>query len=260
MGTLIRRHPWRAAVAIVAGLLAYTGVLHGVAYFTPPGTPRLALTFLAVAGQAAVALGLVAALGWWQPCGFTPGRQWRDRWVAWILAIPVFFSLALLTRGVHTGVGVVLVLAALSALVGVNEETYFRGLVLRFLLPRGVGVAIVGSAVLFGIVHAGNLLSPGATGGGVAYQMAAAALIGIFFAGVRLRMNTIWPLILAHALIDFPILATTYPHLRLTTPATQTLVVGLSVYGFFAVIGLALGLTAVRETSAQPSAVQPATA
>ena len=183
-----------------------------------------------------------------------------------ILWIPVGLALLAFFRGIHTSAGAVVMLAALSLLIGLNEETYFRGLVLRFLLRRGAMVAMVGSAVLFGIAHVGNLLSPGASSLGFGYQMVSAGLIGMFFAGIRLRMNTIWPLIAAHALNDFSVLATTYPDLQLGNPPIPALILGLGINVILDIVGLILGRGAGKRLSvvepSPPAAIpaRPATA
>jgi membrane protease YdiL (CAAX protease family) len=51
--------------------------------------------------------------------------------------------------------------------------------------------------------HLDNLFLPRADELGVAYQILEAALVGILFAAVRLRMNTIWPVIVVHASYNF---------------------------------------------------------
>ena len=241
MRRLVGRHSWAAAITIAAGLIAFTAILRFLAYQLAAGAPRITIVWLAVLVQTGVALAIVRGLRWWRACGFTPLAEWRDRWLLAILWIPVGLALLAFFGGVQAGPGAVLMLAALSLLVGLNEETYFRGLVLRFLKPRGNTIAIVGSAVLFGIAHVGNLLAPGATVLGVGYQMTSAALIGMFFGGLRLRLNAIWPLIAAHAVIDFSVLATTYPDLHLGTPPIPALILGLGVNVIFAVFGLILG-------------------
>ena len=241
------RHPWAAAIAIAAGLIAGTVLLRLLAFQVGACAPRITFAWLAVILQTAVALAIVRGLRWWRAVGFTRPGEWRDRWLLAILWIPIGLALLSFFRGVHTGPAEILMIAALSLLIGLNEETYFRGLVLRFLLRRGAMVAMVGSAVLFGIAHVGNLLSPGASGMAVGYQMASAALIGMFFAGLRLRMNTIWPLIAAHALIDFSVLATTYPNLTLREPPIPALIVGLGISLIFAIVGLIIGAGAGKR-------------
>jgi len=54
-----------------------------------------------------------------------------------------------------------------------------------------------------GLSHLDNLFLPRADELGVAYQILEAALVGILFAAVRLRMNTIWPVIAVHAGFNF---------------------------------------------------------
>ena len=68
------------------------------------------------------------------------------------------------------------------------EEFLFRGLICNRLLPYGKTVAIVGSAVLFGLMH-GNL-------GQLFYTTMAGIMLGWCFVETR----SIWPCVIAHML------------------------------------------------------------
>src|SRR3989454_10025094 len=58
------------------------------------------------------------------------------------------------------------------------------------------------AAIFFGLSHLDNFFLPGADEVGVAYQIFEASLVGILFGAVRLRMNTIWPVMIVHAIYD----------------------------------------------------------
>lgn len=79
-----------------------------------------------------------------------------------------------------------------------GEELLFRGFLLgrlRALLGGGLGVGIVAAfvqALLFGLAHAYQ----GPTG------ILATGLIGLVFGLLYLRLRTLWPLVIAHGLID----------------------------------------------------------
>jgi membrane protease YdiL (CAAX protease family) len=79
------------------------------------------------------------------------------------------------------------------------EEVTYRGVILEALARFSAGSRVVLSAILFGFSHLDNLFLPGADELGVAYQIFEAALVGVLFAAVRLRMNTIWPVMAVHA-------------------------------------------------------------
>lgn len=79
-------------------------------------------------------------------------------------------------------------------LVGLVEELLFRGLIYRALEDwHGSGVAILGSAVAFGLFHIGWA---GALG------MLGIAFIGLLFGMIRWRAGGISGLILVHGLLD----------------------------------------------------------
>lgn len=77
-------------------------------------------------------------------------------------------------------------IAVLAPLV---EEVLFRGYLLRALSERfGAGLALSASALVFGLAHGEGILLTG--------------LLGGWFAWIALRRRTLWPTIIAHALIN----------------------------------------------------------
>jgi membrane protease YdiL (CAAX protease family) len=133
-----------------------------------------------------------------------------------------------------------LLTGGLALLVALHEETWFRGVILTALAPRGPALAVVASAMLFGIAHSANLLTTRALPAAVAYQVASAALIGIVFGAVRLRTGMIWPSIVGHAAVDWAALLVLYPSTAAQTPKGPTVIGGLLIYGTLAAIGLIL--------------------
>lgn len=80
----------------------------------------------------------------------------------------------------------VLLFFTLAVIPAFVEELLFRGLVLTNLLPYGRGWAIVGSAVLFGIMH-GNI-----------EQLFYATAAGVVLGYVYVKTKSIWPCVLIH--------------------------------------------------------------
>ena len=80
---------------------------------------------------------------------------------------------------------------------GIVEEIFFRGLPL-FLLERWFPnevprhVYVLGTAVVFGLIHWPN--GP--------HEVLATFAFGLLAAGIYLRLRDLWPLIVAHALVD----------------------------------------------------------
>jgi membrane protease YdiL (CAAX protease family) len=85
-------------------------------------------------------------------------------------------------------------------LTGLGEEALSRGLLLRALLPRGKWQAALIPSVLFGVSHITQFVFLGMPLGDNLIQIADSALFGFLYAGLRLRVNNLWPLIVLHML------------------------------------------------------------
>ena len=227
MRDLVRRRPGAFAIAITGVLV--TLVLAGrVVAAGLPSAPRLLLTAAVGTIELVGAIAIVSALGWWREVGFTRPAEWRRPWAAALLLLPVGIGLGdLIHAGTRAPLWIALLLAGLALGVGFTEETYFRGLVLRALVTRG-SLAVT------------NLFAPGAAPGAVAFQVTVAGLVGVVLASVRLLMNAIWPVILAHALIDFAGFLILYPRITLIEPPIQAVVLAVVVYGGLGLGGLVL--------------------
>lgn len=78
-------------------------------------------------------------------------------------------------------------LVLFTVAVGFNEELYFRGLSFSFLSRIGRKQAVIGSAVVFGVLHAANALS-GTNPLEVLLQIAFAFLAGLALAVVSAQV------------------------------------------------------------------------
>jgi membrane protease YdiL (CAAX protease family) len=94
------------------------------------------------------------------------------------------------------------VLALFTAVVGLNEELYFRGLAYSFLARRSRKQAVIGSAVIFGVLHAANALS-GTNPAEVLLQIVFAILVGIVLALIVSITRSLWIGIVWHAVHNF---------------------------------------------------------
>lgn len=92
--------------------------------------------------------------------------------------------------------------AAFCALVAFVEEGLYRGLFMKWLLPKGWAVAVLVSSAVFGVTHALNLLG-GQSVVQTTLQIAFALLFGLVAALLRLRLGSLLPLMLWHFLFDF---------------------------------------------------------
>lgn len=132
--------------------------------------------------------------------GFTRPQATRQ---AWFFIPPVVAVIvAVVTQGIHVPGVLLLTYLALSVAVGINEEVWFRGVILGRLSAGGTAVAIIGSSVLFGALHLANLAG-GESGPGAVLQVAFALAFG-FAAGVlTVTTRSVLPAIIWHAAWDF---------------------------------------------------------
>lgn len=199
MRSFIARRPLLATLLIILSDLPI--ILLGL-FALPvivPGISETALHLTVLTGQIGIAVAWLSALGWWRDAGFTRPSVWRELHLYWLpLAMGVLFPLLLgVQPGSLAALGSVVLLALL---IGFQEEAVYRGLVVRAMASRGVVWTVLTSAILFGLIHAvGFLVRPP---GFVLVQIIASTLGGIGLAALRLRTNTIWPLILLHAYND----------------------------------------------------------
>lgn len=119
------------------------------------------------------------------------------------------------------GPGTVAVFTLSMVSVGVFEEGTFRGLLLDRLdgTTGGPVAAAAVSSVVFGLAHGVNAWRLGVPA--TVVQVAYAALIGLFFAAVRLRSGSLLAVIALHAVLDwcFYLVSDAYAH-PMATPAS----------------------------------------
>jgi len=175
---------------VLAGLLA-SRVL---------GVPIIALDLPLMLLNGVFAAGLLSVLGWWRASGFNQPSEWRNLHL--LLPMVLLLGGTLFVQPQLPDAGKIAALAVVTLLIGFQEEAIFRGLLLRALAPRGVLQAVLVSALLFGGIHANSLLV-GRDSVFVLSQMIGSTLGGIGIGALRVRTNTIWPLIVLHALNDF---------------------------------------------------------
>jgi membrane protease YdiL (CAAX protease family) len=259
-GVLLIRPPRRGALRFALGifiieagtLVAIRGIVaaggsHWWQYLMPFALVLVPGLFIAV---------VLTRLRWWRRVGFTPLREWR----APHLVIPLLLILALPIaglsgRGVMATTALVLVLQVGFMLIDIfMEEVTYRGVILEALAGFSSGSRVMLSAILFGLSHVDNLFLPGADEFGVTYQIFEAALVGILFAAVRLRMNTIWPVMAVHATYDL-MLILAFGHAFPVAPTVPGFVVDTVVNLGLAGVGFALlrapraGTVASREAA-----------
>jgi membrane protease YdiL (CAAX protease family) len=180
----------------LGGAFVVGALVPGLPGFSTTGVSR-ALVVAVI--DAALVLAIIGALRWWGAAGFTPRSQWRDLRLYWLPAVLVF---APFIAGIKMPSPVALALLVLGYLLScVYEEGFFRGIALVLLSRLGLWPAVLISSTLFGLTHLSNQVLRGVSFL-IVLQALGAAVRGIGYAALRLRTNTIWPLIVIHALHD----------------------------------------------------------
>lgn len=197
VGSFPERRPYTFVALIELLVIGVYLVAGTVDHFLHLG--GLGVYALANAALVLILAIVVTRLGWWRRIGFQPASRTTLFWVLPMLlpaVLNLFPGIAFPGLAETTG------FLALALAVGFVEETAFRGLMLRALAPRGVWPAIIVTTVLFSVTHLMNILA-GEAGLEAVMQLLYSAAIGFAFTALVLRTGVIWPLIIAHALIDF---------------------------------------------------------
>lgn len=205
-----QRRPVTAAVVIfvVDALCITVATLAAMAW-----APGLQPEFIALCIVTLLTAGFVTVLGWWRVAGYNHPSAWRS---LSLLLLPALVTIVPpLLGGLQPAEGVSLPYLLLAyILVGVHEETLYRGVILRVLRPTGRWRAALLSSLLFGLSHLSNVLvrsNPFI----VLAQAVGAFCFGVGYAALRLRTNTIWFLVILHALHDLLLRYTQLPAIPL---------------------------------------------
>jgi uncharacterized protein len=219
----IEKHPVQSA-SIIFVLYLIASTLSGLAaqrFF-----PQFAPDFIALIVMSILVALSLTLLGWWKAAGFNKPSEWRDTGLIWL---PLVISLILpFLAGIQASDwGTFFYLLIGYALTGFMEEGLMRGIVMRMLKPTGTTRSVILSALLFGLLHIGNLLyrSPAI----VLAQMVGAFVHGIGLGAIRLRTNTIWFPIILHGLHDLVLKYTQFPPI----PLDVVQVTLLMIYGIY---------------------------
>lgn len=161
----------------------------------------LAMTLMGDGALTLIALFLLTRLQWWREVGFRLPSKPHYLWFFTVPCLPIILNIAFLGVS-YPGIERLLFFLALALLVGFVEETYFRGMILQALLIRGPWQAVIISSLLFGMMHLLNVAA-GANLAVTLLQIVYAVAIGMMYAALALRTQTIIPLIVTHGLTDF---------------------------------------------------------
>jgi hypothetical protein len=195
--TLSGRHPRRLACVLFAIDLAVVLVSAAVLRLVAPGMAPLTAALLVTAVLTVVVTVLVWRVSGFRGAGFVGPGRWRN---PRLLILPTVLSVIPLLAGFRP-VDALGTLIVGYTLTGFMEEALWRGLVLRVLRPTGALPAVLFCSLLFGASHFANVLFRHSVPL-VAAQAVGAFCFGVGYAALALRIGTIWPLMVLHALTD----------------------------------------------------------
>lgn len=157
---------------------------------------------------------VLVAIGWlWLLAVVAEARlfplfgRWRNNWLYWGIALaPVLFVVSGLGYAASTALGfnppaeaemmsafqglAILMLVILVGILAVLEEWLFRGVILEFLRPHSVVLAVLGSAAIFAVYHFSF------------FQLLPTFLLGLGLALMVVYLRAVWPAVVAHALFN----------------------------------------------------------
>jgi membrane protease YdiL (CAAX protease family) len=148
----------------------------------------------------------------WQTIGFRPLDRKQLLWLLPSIAVLIAMWVVCLTGLSHVSLSaaqwqLLAIAGCTTLLVGLGEETMYRGIVLHaFLTTNRVRWAMLVSAIGFSLLHAVNVFG-GVPLLGVPMQLIMTFLFGFFFAPLMLKLNNIVPLMIFHWLWDFVLFA-----------------------------------------------------
>lgn len=224
---------WLPIVAALAAPVVFWAFSFPLAFalsfalkLTVPDLPGLGgwPAVLATSMAALVALRLIFRAGLQGAAGLSTKEQWQK---PSLILLPAYLPLLMVIGpGFSFPTEPHLIFAAVvhCMLIGFSEEVIFRGFVQSAFIkwfsgkPKGVICAVLLSSASFGIMHMANSVTDIDVGPGfhlefhstaqskadALSQVIYATFFGVFSGAVLLKSNKLWPLVLMHALMDFP--------------------------------------------------------
>jgi len=192
--------------------LVLTGIAMFIAknYFNAEyGSVQMILAILPA--ELIVIVGLFGLVNWkfgWKEIGFKVPTQ---KSLVWILPLYivlfagwVLFILNIKNLNINPEQwGNFWIIGLVTMLVGIAEETMFRGVLLHALAEKmSARRAVIYSAIAFSLLHSINIIS-GVPIAGMAIQLVLTFIAGFYLGAVMLKIKSIIPLIIWHWFWDF---------------------------------------------------------
>ncbi len=146
--------------------------------------------------------GIISSLKWWAQVGWKSPNNLRNFRLLWLPTLLLLFLLVnILFRGLPPTL-VLLIIIINTLMVGISEELMFRGILFHGASSSfGIWRAVWITAIVFGSVHTLNGLITGDFKASV-IQAFFAGMFGVWTVALRVRLDTVIPLIIIHWLCD----------------------------------------------------------
>jgi len=190
-------------LAIVQGVSALSTSGMHAEYGKFPDTETVFRALIIPVGTSMVFVLVVATiLGWWRPI-------WKDRRPVqrWVWIVPILLIGAALvgtnySKLADRGAGYTILFLCAALMVGITEETMFRGIGIVTFRTNGFseGKVALWTCLIFGLAHGTNIFVEGPS---ALLQVVITAIAGYFFYLTRRVSGGILLAIVAHGLWDF---------------------------------------------------------
>lgn len=160
----------------------------------------------------------ITYLKWWNPVGWKAPNSLRNLRLLWPPALSlVLLLLTVLFTGLPP-IRVLMIVIINTLMVGISEELMFRGILFHGASSSfGIWRAAWITAIIFGSVHTLNGLITGDFRAST-FQAFFAGMFGFWAVALRVRLDTVIPLIIIHWLWDCLAFLTGYPEGLLLLP------------------------------------------
>ncbi|MEN8907110.1 MAG: CPBP family intramembrane glutamic endopeptidase [Clostridiales bacterium] len=138
-------------------------------------------------------------------------KEWKNLVLFWpllLISAVMFFEYISVSTGIKQDFFLIIVYILLFISTGFVEETIFRGFITTLFIKKwgnskkGIYFSVIIASSIFGILHLFNLFSGRADLIYSLSQLIYSAVFGIIFATCMLRNDSIWPVIIVHAIFD----------------------------------------------------------
>jgi membrane protease YdiL (CAAX protease family) len=152
-----------------------------------------AIVFLSVA---------ITYFNWWDQVGWKGPNDSRNLRLLWLPALFLFIMLVIVLFTGLPPIRILLIVIINTLMVGISEELMFRGVLFHGASSSfGIWRAVWITAIVFGSVHTLNSLITGDFNASV-FQALFAGMFGVWAVALRVRLDTVIPLIIIHWLWD----------------------------------------------------------